>query len=146
MHKVHVTSNTYANVKSIPNGFNLGNRFAILSAKNTNSLFNQDLALKITRMLEGEGYLVSDINNADYFLIFNLNIESSQATELVARYVPGQSQTTYGNVYDEYNTVEYNETTQSSGTITYVPSQYTLFTRTLHITVCDAKLYRENRK
>ena len=146
VHRVHVTSNTYANVKSIPNGFIFGNRFAILSAKNTNSLPEQDLILKITRMLEGNNYIVSDVNNADYCLLFNLNTDSSQATEYVEKYVPGQSQTTSGNVYGGYNTAQYNGTTQSSGTTTYIPTQYTLFTQTLHITVYNAKLYREGEK
>lgn len=144
--QVHITSNTFANANSIPYGFPLGSRFAIICTSNENRLFAQEVTAKISKILYENGYEVSDENNADYYLTFHFGMTSSRATKMVPVIVPGTSETTHGIVAGNRDFIQYNERTQSPDTLTYVPHEYTLFTRELHLTASDAHLFRRTHQ
>lgn len=120
----------------------------ILSLQEDNQMFSKEVTQKIGRILESRGYFVTEnVRKADYALLFNFGITSTQTTINVPKYIPGQSQTTQGSVYGSSGGYgSYQQTTQTSGTTVYVPENYIFFTRALAIDVYDAKLYRKNKK
>jgi hypothetical protein len=128
-----VTSRTFADSQLIPNGFPVCSSFCILPAGNQNQLFAKEVTRKITLLIKKEGYEIADQQDADFYLFFSTNIESFTGTTNVPLYIPGQTQTTNGSVYGYRGAVQYQQQTQSSGSFTYVPQQYTVFNSSIAI-------------
>jgi len=147
MKRVSISTNTFLNSRSIPDGFSPKSSFSIAPLKQSNNqLFETEIENKIIKILQNKGYVVTDPDHADYYLIFDFGMTSSKQVVNVPKYVPGQSQTRSGNVYNGWKAANYNETSTSSGSIVYVPEEQTLFTRSLHLTVYDASLYKQKNQ
>jgi len=145
--RVHVTSNAFADAKSLQTGFAVGSKFVIICTNKENPLLNQDVITKISKHLEKQGYCIaSNIDSADYCFVFNFDITSERKTDYIPVNIPGQSQTTHGNIYGRRDSVQYNQTTQSSGTTAYLPQEYVLFTRSLHAYVYEAETFKKDQQ
>lgn len=134
--KYLVSTNTFIDSKIIPQGFPQNTKFVVIPVDGK-SLFSDEIRHKIEKILESKGYLIAhDTSKADYGVFFDCSISSEAGTITVPRYIPGQTQTTKGNVYGSYgNFASYNQTTQSSGTTVYIPQDYIYYIRTLQVSV-----------
>lgn len=142
-----ISVDTYADKQYIPKGFPANSSFAISPGKDENQMFSKEVSQKIAQLLKDRGYRTDVPGKADYILVFNSAMTSSTATVNVPRYVPGQTQTTTGNVYGNRGYGgSYSEKTQTSGTTVYVPQTFTYFTRGLAIYVYDAETYRKHSR
>jgi hypothetical protein len=147
--RVHITTNTFADVQAIPGGFEEGSSFAVIPASKENQLFNKEISHKIARELQTEGYQVKpakEAAKADYCLVFGYGITSSTNTVNVAKYIPGERQVKQGFIAGRRDVVDYEEVTETSGTTVYVPEEYTVFKRELMMQVYDAKLYHKDKQ
>jgi hypothetical protein len=158
--QIKVTKNTIADKRAIPNGFIKGCSFSVTSLNQDNLLLSKEIGEKIATSLENQEYTIQSIENSDYYLFFNYGITSSKSIintpiytpgKTYTTHVPGQTYTTHGNAYgycynQQTHSTGYSQQTQSSGTITYIPQEYTVFTRNLNVNVYDAKEYRKTKK
>jgi hypothetical protein len=159
--QISITSNAFADLQSIPYGFPMKSSFFIITGQNDyshltdqkiiigqndNPMLSKEVTHKIGKVLEEKGYLVDNIDNADYYLVFNFVMTSSKATMNVPLYIPGPTQTTQGNIYGYGGYVGYQQQTQTSGSYIYVPKEYVFFHRGLYLQVYDAKLCREKKQ
>jgi hypothetical protein len=142
--KVRVTTNTIADKRHLPIGFAPGASFRLLSLSNHDQMLSNEVYAKITTILENKGFVVVD-DAADYGLAFSFDMSSSEHTAYVPIYTPGTVSVTQGTVYNSrgFGAGGYTQTSQSSGTINYIPQNYTLFHRVLDIAIFDLKLYRK---
>lgn len=137
--KTNVSSTTFADVDRIPHGFTSSSTFNVLYSNNDNPLMAKEIRKKIEHMISQKGYRVQDRNTANYYLVFEANIESSQHTVNSLQYIPGPTQTTQGNI----GNVFFNQTTNTWGNFQYVPEEITLYTGSLKIYVYDAEEHRK---
>lgn len=143
---VSITNNSYADSQAIPQGFLDGCSFFIMPAKNDNQLLSKEVSQKIATIMVNKGYVIDTEKNATYYLTFNFDMQSSTQTINVPRYIPGQTQTTQGNIYGyRGGYAGYQEQTQTSGSVVYVQREYTFFNKTLIIRIYNAKVYRETK-
>ena len=141
-----ITINSFTNPKKIPNGFSKESSFCVIPAKNNNQLFEKEISQKIKTILQDQEYAIKEQKNANYYLTFIYGIKSSTHIINVPKYVPGQEQTIQGNIYGKYGWYGgYTEQSQSTGSIIYVPEEYTFFNKSLFIKVYDADLYRKTK-
>jgi hypothetical protein len=146
-----VTSNTFADERSIPCGFRYGSTFFIKFAKKDDQLFAKEVAYKIENMLNSMGYSsVKDINEADYCLVFNFDMLGSKHTRDVLRQEPDKVATKkvyscQGRRACDKN-LEYEERIVTPGEFFYVKEDYILYKKELFIEVYDSKLYRDTKK
>ena len=156
--KLLITSNSFADVQAIPNGFSKESSFFVEPMKTDNQLFSKEVSRKIEIILQEKGYSIETAENADFYITFNFDMQSKTEIINVPRYIPGQTITKQGSAYgstsgrigslhgSSHGNANYEEKTQSSGSITYVPQQFTYFIKAISIQVFDAKLYRENKQ
>ena len=144
--KLLISTNSFADVQAIPNGFSKESSFFVEPMKEDNQLFSKEVSRKIEIILKEKGYSIKSAEEADFYITFNSDMTSQTSIVNVPKYIPGQTQTTSGNVNGSKGTISYNEQTQTSGSITYVPQEITFFIKAIFIQVYDAKLYRENKK
>lgn len=149
-HYVHVTSNAFADEKSIPCGFRYGSKFFVKSARKDDQLFSKEVAYKIETALLNLGYnIVQDVKESDYCLVFNLDMLSSKQTRDVLHKEPDKVSTkkvystSVGHPWDKPDSVE---EIRVSGEYFYVKENYILFKKELFIEIYDAKLYKETKK
>lgn len=156
LYNVHVTSNTFADEKSIPCGFRYGSTFFIKSAKKDDPLFSKEVAYKIENIIKSLGYnVVQDVKQADYCLVFNFEMLSTKQTKDVLKYEPGETIITQGRVSKHnhschsccnHESVAYTEETSTPGQFYYVKQDYMAYQKELFIEVYDANLYKETKK
>lgn len=144
--QVSITSNSFADIQEIPYGFPDGCSFFILAAQNDNQMLSKEIAYKIEKIIEDKGYIISDAENADYYLIFTFGMTHSKATINTPKYIPGRTQTTTGSVYGCGGYAGYQEQTQTSGSVIYMPEEYIFFHRMLQINVYNAEQYRNTKQ
>lgn len=142
----HLTTSTFVDTKTLPQGFAQGSSFALLPMQKDNQLFSKEVSQKIEKILEGKGYTVKNPDKADYYLLFNFGMTSSTGTINVPRYIPGGTEKKEGSIYGVGGSVQYQEQTQKAGSTVYVPQTYTFYTRGLLVAVYDAKIYRKTKK
>jgi|GEM_PF-1261797 len=164
---VAVTHTALADREKIPYGFPYGSSFYIVSSKDNKQLFVKEVANKIAVVLEENEYIVTNAMKANYYLVFDFGMDSSRHIVNKWNYIPGQTKTTYGTSHNSqglggtsYNSefgltnynahgfgqTSYQEQSQTSGTFVPVPTEVTLFTRHLTITVYDASDYRKSKQ
>lgn len=130
-----ITTNTYADNALIPEGFPHSSRFAISSPQKETPLLTKEISNKIAKILLQNGYEVTESHNADYLLSFSYGMTSDTHTVAVPTYIPGPSETTYGEIYSGGKTMVYREECCSPGTILYTPELVTLFTHSFEAQV-----------
>lgn len=141
MHRVYVSSNTYADREELPHGFPLGSTFTIKAkaSPSHNEMLSKEIKHKISNTLQELEYTVIKEGTPDYYLSFSYDMTAKTELVQVPVYVPGPSQTTLGTVHThngyQGGAVQYQETTQTSGTWTYVDEERTTFTRSLSMQV-----------
>lgn len=138
---IHVATNTYTNYQDLPSGFPHGSSFCLASGKN--DLLTHEIKMKLESVLRHAGYTINDRRQADYYLVFDYEIESKEGSWMVPITLPGTTQTTQGNVYGR-KYVSYDQTTYTSGSTTMVQQNYTYYIRKLTLAVYNAKIYRAN--
>jgi hypothetical protein len=147
-----IVINSHADSHFIPHGFPCGSSFAIVSASTNKAMFSKETKNKIAVLLKENGYKLASPRMADYLLVFNSDITSKTVTVHVPVYSPGQTQTTTGNVNTtnpsgwQRSSSTYSSTTQSSGTTTYVPREYTFFIRGVSLHVYNAHFFRSSKE
>jgi hypothetical protein len=146
--QTYLTSAAYVDAKKLPSGFSAGSSFAVVSMRQDMQLLAKEINEKIEKILSAKGYLITDVDKSDYFLVFNFGVTSSTHTANDLHYVPGEGTTKQGTVYGSrgFAVGSYEETSRSSGYYTYIPREYTLYTKELSIWVYDAKLYRTSKQ
>ena len=144
--KYSVLTNLFVDSTVIPQGFPVGTSFAVLSIRDDNRLFSKEVCHKIEKLLAEKGYTIANASHAKYALFVDFSISSSVETVNVPHYIPGQTQTTQGNVHGTYgNYGSYKETTETSGTTIYVPQTQVFFTRMLALSVHETKLLKKKQ-
>jgi hypothetical protein len=144
---IFITNNTYTDAKKIPHGFPNNASFVVVPMQNENQLHSKELSQKIETILENKGYNLQNKDKADYYLTFNFEMNSSKKVTKVLKYIPGQEQTTKGNIYGKDGKRSgYKEKTTTPGTLAYVPKESTIFNKTLTIRVYDGNVYRKIKK
>lgn len=123
---IHITTNTFANKKIIPQGFRKGDSFSISTKQTGNKLFSNEVSKKITTLLQDRGFKSTNSLLANYNLKFSFGMEKSTHTKEVPIYIPDYGPWYYGRYYNNYR---YNYM------VTYVPKTYTLFNKILLIEV-----------
>ncbi|MEX0940233.1 MAG: hypothetical protein WDZ41_02645 [Candidatus Babeliales bacterium] len=146
--KVYVTSNTFADVKTIPKGFSIDSSFYITSLNQINKLLSNEISQKISVILTDKGYVIRDAKDADFLLVFNFAIEESKQIINIPQYIPGQTSTTTGTVRNPYGftAAQYQQQTTSSGNIIYIPVERMFYSKGIVIYVYDANEYRKTKK
>ncbi len=137
--QISVTSNAFADKQMLPYGLPAGSSFFIAATDGDNPLLAKEVSYKIGRILEDEGYLVTDSTTADYYVRFKASMTSAKALVSVPKYIPGPIKTTKGSTYKDGKRTEYEEKTQSFGTTVYVPEEQTFFHKTLTLYVHNAQ-------
>jgi len=144
--KIHITHNSFANIRSIPQGFAFNSSFAVETINKETPMLAQEIAQKIGHILENKGYVIKDDTHADYYLIFDYDMEQSKKTVNVEKYIPGETITSYGSVLSNGKAKIYEGQTHTPGSFVYVPEVHTFFTKSITIQVFDAQSYRQQTK
>ncbi len=134
---IETTTNTFADVVIIPQGFPQGSSFVIVPEQREHLMLSKEVSQKMTHLLHERGYRLADAQNADYLLHFNFAMTKDTKIIHVPTYIPGPVQTKTGNVSGSEGSVHYDEQTQSSGTVIYRPEERVFFNRELCIKVYD---------
>lgn len=71
---IQVDVDTYINYKKAHKGFPDGSSFC-LASKQDNNLLNNEIKLKLESALTSAGYQIKDRNVADYYLVFNYEVD-----------------------------------------------------------------------
>lgn len=135
----YVTTNAFADPEVIPGGFESGASFAIVSTHQNDKLFSKEVSHKIGKLLTSQGYVVRDSLDADYILSFDFGMESFTETVQVKKTIPGEKVKKHGNVKvhgDKHSNKSYEEETESSTQVIYVPEERTYYSKKLSIFVC----------
>ncbi|MBS0634544.1 MAG: hypothetical protein JSR37_03680 [Verrucomicrobia bacterium] len=142
-----VDSNAFSDKQAIPQGFPASSSFMVISLYQNNQIFAKDVTKKIQNILLDKGYTIAEDALADYYLIYDIKTKTSSSIRSVPKYIPGQTQSTYGNIYGTQGGVaSYQEKTQTAGTTIYVPQQATHTKTHLSVWVYDAHLYRATQQ
>lgn len=170
--RVCVTRDTFANTHAIPQGFATGSTFAVMWKHKDNQLFMQEIANKISRMLEKAGCKIVDKNSAQHYLFFDFDVTTAKETKVVPLYTPTRSHKVIREMRDTkdfvhekldhvsgqqqdatsaYNlndvkpkTTTYEETTQT-GSVEYTYQEQAIITKKLSMTVYDAQSWNKNK-
>lgn len=137
--RASVSSTTFADSDKIPYGFSHQSSFCVLNTNSDNPLLSKEIRKKIEQLLTQKGFVIQDKNTANYYLVFETNIESSKHLVNNLHYIPGTTQNTQGNL----GNLLFNQKTTSSGTFQYVPEEITIFTGSINIYVYDATEHRK---
>ena len=152
---IKIVNNSFANKQSIPQGFIPGSSFCIkftytdnpLIPKNIAEMIASEAAEKIAKILQTNGYVIRNSKTADYNLVFSFGMTKSINIVNVPVYMPGQTQIKNGNILDNSGeAVQYQEETQTSGKVVYVPQECTVYNKNLVAQIYDARLQREANK
>ncbi len=145
--QIQVYSTAFADKKKIPNGFASDKSFFVFMPDDKNELFAKEVKDKIENLLIEGGYLLADLEQADYYLFFNFGLDSSNRIVSVPYYIPGETKTTSGSAYSSYgNYTSYQGQSTSSGTCAYTPIEVTIYNRNITVQVYDASVYRNSKK
>lgn len=122
-----------------------GASFCVLENKDArNPLFDAEIKSKIERLLRQKGYNLVVYDQAEFYLSFNYSMGQARVvTEVVPFYNPSetatvQTVTSTGKSRTSYVTY--------SGSTTYLPQKFTVYTPTLILEVIDAKLLRSAKQ
>ncbi|MFZ4100248.1 MAG: hypothetical protein ACOYKZ_08000, partial [Chlamydiia bacterium] len=130
----------------IPHGFPKGSSFCVVSQEGNESLQDREVSNKISFLLGRQRYATQTHGDCDYYLTYKYWMTHSKSIVHQAVTVPGETQTTTGNVRSRTGGVSYSESTQSSGTVAYVPKEVHWAHQGIHLRVFDAAIYREQKK
>ncbi len=134
-----VSTNAFADVQLIPQGFEKNASFAIVSKHENDRLFTKEISHKLEKLIKEQGFAVKDEAASDYLLVFDFGMTSFKETVQVKKEIPGETVTKQGNTKtwgDHHLHKDYAEKTESSSKTIYVPEERTYFTGTLQIDVC----------
>jgi len=150
-HKVRVYSSSIFNADASKR-FIVKKKVFIDCPLRDNTLFNKELSAKIARHLNKfEFNETQDLKCAENYLVFNYETQSEKKIRHIPIYTPGKVHFTTGNInvptrsrtgnFTAYgtDTVNYNQTTQETGAIYFVPQNYTEFTHLMKISIYDNK-------
>ncbi len=144
---VSVGTTAFVDKQALPSGFPAGTVFAVIPAETDNPLLSKEIAQKIEHYLYLKGYNAGRKVEADYLLYFTTKTEGKEKLVSVPRYVPGETQTTYGIIsHKGLGESQVQSYTQGSGTTVYTPEQRTLYTSSLHIDVFGRSYEKEGMK
>jgi hypothetical protein len=129
---MRITTNTFANKEIIPDGFEKGTSFNIVTKQKGNELFTQEVVKKIATILNEKGFKIKTLG-ADYKLNFSFAMEKSTHTRDVPVYIPNYGPWYYYDYYPYYR-YGYN--------VAYVPEQYNLYNKILLVEVYEKGLLK----
>ena len=144
--QIHITHNSFANTRSIPQGFPMQTSFTVEPISNKDPMLCSEIAHKIEHILQNKGYCIEDELDTRYYVLFDYQMERSKKTVNVEKYIPGETITSYGSVFDRKGAKVYQEETLTAGKFVTVPEVRTFFTKSILIQVYDARSYREHTK
>lgn len=133
-----VSTNAFADVQLIPQGFEKNASFAIVSSHRNDRLFTKEISHKIEKLLKEHGFVVKDQGKSDCLLVFDFDMKSFKEIVHVEKQVPGETVTKQGNTKtwgDQQLNKDYAEKVESSSKTIYVPEERTYFTGHLQIDV-----------
>lgn len=119
-----IRTNTFANEKIIPKGFQPNDSFSISAKQKGDQLFTREVSQKIATLLKNRGFTVTTAATADYNLIFSFGMDKSTHVRDVPVFIPD-----YGCWH--YHHCHYNYGYR----VAYVPEVYTLFHKILLVEV-----------
>lgn len=158
MKQIQVSSNTFADKTIIPCGFAAGQSFSVSSLNGSPQLFEKEVSQKIAHALEEMEYEIELTSPADFDLYYAYERTSRKELINTPKYIPGTEQRTYGSgnaygnghspfgCYHNSGSVQYQETTTTSGSIVYVPETITIFTHKISIDVYRINPFLRNEK
>lgn len=146
LRSIRITSNTYADVRTIPTGFPLWSSFSISSPRSGASLLAREIGWKIEQLLDAKGFQISDSDDeADFRLQFDYEMSESTRMVPVPCYIPGKTVTTHGAVYGK-KILGYEEQVKTSDTLVFVDEERIFFTKKLNLQVYENRLNRRTLK
>jgi hypothetical protein len=108
-----------------------------------NPLLEKEVASKIARLLEQQGYNLSTSEDADFRLTFNYGMGRGPLhTGTIRHHKPGRTETIRS--YDPHSGTWSSQTVNIPGSTSYEPYSVQYHTRSLSIRVFDARKFRES--
>lgn len=125
--RITLYSNAYADIQHLPGGLPENTTIALRHKPNqdietSNVLQLKEFEQKLTIMLENKGYEIKPIEKADYYLTYTYGMNSETRTE-----------------YDQKTTGLYPNILYPIETYTYLPVEYTYYTKFLDLAIYRAK-------
>jgi len=123
----------------------MGASFCVIENRNAqNPLFEAEIKSKIEKLLRLKGYNIVAYEQAEFYLSFNYSMGQARVvTEIVPFYNPSETatiQTVSSTGKSRTSYVTY------SGSTTYLPQKFTVYTPTLVLEALDAKLLRSTKE
>lgn len=136
-HNYNISIDSYKDKEIIPHGFSKESSFAVIPSEN--SMLAKEIAGKIETLLKERGYVVTNKENCQYQLNFDFGIESKTETVTVAKTIPGPTKTKRGQMRDKEGkkSTSFEEETETSATVVYVPEERTFFNKKINVHVYD---------
>jgi len=140
-----VKFNGYSNKAQPEISIPLSATFCVIENKDArNPLFEAEIKSKIEKLLRQKGYNIVAYDQAEFYLSFNYSMGQARVvTEIVPFYNPSETatiQTVSSTGRSRTSYVTY------SGSTTYLPQKFTVYTPTLVLEALDAKLLRSTKE